>query len=250
MASGGNQEQRFSEELDRMLAGGEPPAAGDRQLDFARRMMDLRASPSDGFKDRLRQRLLDDVARRDTAEAQQVSWWARLKSALAHDMVARTAGVVSLVALAALVFGGMWQMGVFGSNGGTIVTQPPPTGPIVGSTGPATTTIEVNEPVTANGFTVHLSQIVLGPNGTEVYAATPPELSNGPTPPTAEAEYRFDGSAPADAGRSKTARIETGLVGHSWTITTPPAGAAELIFSITRVGDTPGPWTFVILLGR
>jgi hypothetical protein len=248
MASQENEEQRLSAELDRMLAGGEPPAGGDGQLDFAHRMMELRAIPSDGFKDGLRRRLLDEMVRQEMAGAQRVSWWARLKNTMAHDTVARTAGVVALVALVALVFGGMWQMGVFGSGEGTIMTQPPPTGPIVGSTGPATRTIEVDQSVTANGYAVYLSQIVIGNSAMEVYAVTPSGLAAGLAPPTAVAEYWFDDSEPVPAGPSTAERSGTSSTTHIWTIALPPEGARELTFSIASVGDNPGPWTFVIPL--
>lgn len=250
MASQRNEEQRFTEELDGMLAGGEPAAPGGGELDFARRMIDLRAAPSDAFKTGLRERLLIEMVRREVAAAQRVSWPSRLKNALAHDVVARTAGVVAVVALVALVFGGMWQMGVFGGRGGTVVTQPPPTGPVVGGTGPAMRTIEVNQSVTASGFAVYLSQIVIGSGGTEVYAVTPSGLATDPKPPTAEAEYRFDSSTPVAAGPATSERSAIGSTTHIWTIPRPPDGAHELTFSITRVGDTAGPWTFVVSLGR
>ncbi len=251
MTSQRNDEQRFSEELDRVLAGRESPSE-DKPADirFARRMMDLRTNPSDNFRAGLRERLLLEMVRREVAEGQRRSWWGKIRYALGHDVVARTAGVVVLVAAVALLFGGMWQMGVFAGREGTVVTQPPPTRPIVGSTGPNARTIEVNQSVTANGYAVYLSQIVIAATTTEVYAVSPSGLATGPTPPSVSAEYYFDEATPASAGPATSERLAISSTAHIWTIPSPPEGARQLTFSIISVGVTQGPWTFVIPLDR
>jgi hypothetical protein len=105
-----NREKRFSENLDRLLAGQQAESLPDRDdekaLAFARKMAVLRPAPRAEFKSRLKANLLQKLAEKEAREAPRPSW--------IQTLIRRPAYAVVLAAFfIAIVFGGLWASGVF-----------------------------------------------------------------------------------------------------------------------------------------
>ncbi len=121
--------------------------------------------------------------------------------------------------------------------------------------------LDVNQSQTVNGITVTLQRIELTSTGMLVYAFnTPPGYSlppgqRLPAPSmmfTIEAECTVDGGAFKKAGSSGIRPLENGVL-HVWggepaNLDPVPSDAKELTFTITKLGDTEGPWEFRIPL--
>jgi hypothetical protein len=118
-------------------------------------------------------------------------------------------------------------------------------------------TIELNQSQTVKGIMVTLEHIELTSSGMTVYAfgtlsgyTVPPGISNtSNSVERALAEYSIDGGIVKQAGSAGMQYLENGtrLI---WTrhVDPVPSDAKELIFTITRFGDTEGPWEFRIPL--
>ncbi len=108
-----DRERRFSEDLDRILAGEDVQTddTTDKELidtlDFARKMSELRAVPSMQYTSRLKARLLQKLEEKEAQAKQRQGWfWNLLRS----RPVWQIAIVVLLVAAAGIV----WRTGVLG----------------------------------------------------------------------------------------------------------------------------------------
>lgn len=117
-------------------------------------------------------------------------------------------------------------------------------------------TIEVNQSQTVAGITFVLNRVEMTATGMTVYAFnTPPDygLPRPMLPPPqfmihAEAEYSLDGSSVKKTGLSGIRFLENGTQ-HTWEYLDPvPSDAKELTFTITRFGDSEGPWEFKVPL--
>ena len=85
-----NEEKKFSEDVERLLAGEEVKGGKDADEDyrtainFAQRLTELPAEPSSQFKDQLKQRLLLQLTRQEVEAAREkeriVSFWEFLRS--------------------------------------------------------------------------------------------------------------------------------------------------------------------------
>lgn len=104
-------EKRFSEDLDRILAGEDVPedTTMDREfratLDFARRMSGLGAVPSAQYASRLQARLLQKLQEKEARAGQKHGWlWDLVRS--------RPVWQIAIVVLLVLVASVVWRTGV------------------------------------------------------------------------------------------------------------------------------------------
>jgi len=118
-------EKEFSENIDRILAGEEVkvgPGMDDEcqtALDFAQKMVRLRAAPSPSFKAELKERLLQQLSEQETggpALAKKNWFWEGLRHLVPHNVIWRAVATTTVVVIVAAV-GVFWYMGGF--------TQPP-----------------------------------------------------------------------------------------------------------------------------
>jgi len=117
-----NTERKFTQELDKMLAGEEPGPSSTIDEDyqtaigFARRLIELRAEPSPAFESQLKERLLLKLSRREQETEAPVqakrSWlWEGVRRLVPESMVLRAAAITSLVAI--MTAGTLWGLGMF-----------------------------------------------------------------------------------------------------------------------------------------
>lgn len=127
---------------------------------------------------------------------------------------------------------------------------------VLQAAGTALRTITVNQISTVADVTVNLERVVLFQVGFSVHAfiSPPPAYIQGTDPPRplgdykAMAQYHIDLGWKADAGNSSVEYLTTGAR-HTWFIPQPlPSDATEMLFVITRIGDTAGEWRFTIPL--
>lgn len=133
MAQRDSVERRFSEDMERLARGQEPPARDAdyaTMLDFARRLMDLGEEPSASFTSRLREDLMREMAQRDAAAEARPSLLLRLFGGHA----VRLAVVSAFVVLAAI--GLVWRAGLLsplltpsGDAGPALTQEAPPEAP-------------------------------------------------------------------------------------------------------------------------
>ena len=131
MASGRDEERRFLDGLDSLLAG-EPVPGGDAGADhastmeLARRLADLGEGPSAEFRQRLKARLLMKLTEREVAERRRATaggFWGFLDRLMPRSPVWRTAAVSIAVVLVTVTVA--WQTGVFspGATSDTLATM-------------------------------------------------------------------------------------------------------------------------------
>ena len=115
-----NIKRKFSQELDKMLAGEEPvpdEAPGEDYhsvISFAGRLVGLRPKPSPAFRSQLKERLLLKLNQQEMETPQEAKWSRILEGVkrLVPERVAlRAAAITSLVAIWAI--GVLWGAGVF-----------------------------------------------------------------------------------------------------------------------------------------
>ncbi len=273
MGKESNEEKRFSEDVERLLAGQEVEGGKDADKDyqtainFAKKLAGFRADPSPSFRAQLKKRLLLKLAQQE-AEARQKAkgnwFWEGLRSLIPQSAVWRTATVT--VVLMLMVAGSLWGAQVFTPSPGLQPESPtqdaPP--PLPASESQLEVAmdriIELNQTQTANGLSITLEQVVLRAEGIVFFAfTTPPDYSlpqnfQGPMPPgmaPAVAAYTIDGIA-RYAGDAEATFLENGIR-LTWDYSQPslepvPGDATELVFTITSFGDWQGPWEFIIPL--
>ena len=121
-ASGRDEERRFLDSLDSLLAG-EPVPGGDAGADhastmeLARRLADLGEGPSAEFRQQLKARLLMKLTEREVAERQRATagwFWGFLDRLMPRSPVWRTAAVSIAVVLVTVTVA--WQTGVFSTT--------------------------------------------------------------------------------------------------------------------------------------
>lgn len=121
-----DRERRFSEDLDRILAGEDvqTDVTTDKELsdtlDFARKMSELRAVPSTQYSSRLKARLLQKLEEKEALAKQRQGWFWNL---LRGRPVWQIAIVILLVAAASIV----WRTGVLEPVTPVPTTAPSPT---------------------------------------------------------------------------------------------------------------------------
>jgi hypothetical protein len=125
-------ERKFIRDIDRMLADKEVEI--DKTIDedygdninFAKKMIEVRDEPSPTFQERLKKRLLVKLAEKEATEARQrsemTSFWNWLRNLIPESPVWRTAAVTVTVAVLTLVV--VWRLGLFSPGEEPIVTGP------------------------------------------------------------------------------------------------------------------------------
>lgn len=278
-----NREKKFSEDVERLLAGKEAMGGRDADedyrtaIDFAKRLAtEFRADPSPSFKASLKERLLQGLARKE-AEAQQKEkrglFWEGLRSLVPQNPVWRNATATVIMML--LTVGVLWGTGVFTP----LVTTPqqdivPPQDFApqleleleLGLEAAADKAILLNQTQTAGGLSITLERVVLSSEGITFAAfATPtdysqPRDSQGVIAPAAYspavAEYTANGIT-GHAGYAEVTYTESGIQ-LTWVYTQPylqtyleslpSSNVGELVFVITSFGDWQGPWEFSVPL--
>lgn len=126
MAERRDDERKFSEDIDRLLAGRRVAGSEDKEyqetVDFAARMAESREKPSLAFQATLKQHLLAKLSEEE-ARVKKPSFAEWLTGVLRTSTAWRNAAVaVTVVALALLVG---WRVGLFSQSNPPIVTQPP-----------------------------------------------------------------------------------------------------------------------------
>jgi hypothetical protein len=113
MGKGGEMDKRFSEELDRILAGEEIKLDQSMDddlrstLDFASKMVQYRETPSSQFKSSLKAQLLHKLAEREAAREKKRSWVWRL---IPSQPVWQATAVVFFIIIIGSI---MWGSGLF-----------------------------------------------------------------------------------------------------------------------------------------
>jgi len=145
------EEKRFSEYLDRIIAGEEIRLDEEISLElvstlkFAQKMTSLRPSPSPQFAAALQVKLMDKLARRETAKK---SFWELISGALKQP-VWQTAAIVLFV----FILGGtLWAIGLFGPWEST-APKPTYTATTTATTATTTTTAAATGYITADAST-------------------------------------------------------------------------------------------------
>ena len=115
-----DEEKKFSESLDRWLAGKEVESGEDMSEDyqtainFAQKLTEFRAEPSSEFKAQLKQRLLLELTRQEVAAREKAkgNWfWEGLKRLVPQSPVWRTSAATLVVII--VVVGVLWRTGMF-----------------------------------------------------------------------------------------------------------------------------------------
>ena len=115
-----DEERKFSENLDRLLAGKEVEPGEDMSEDyqtavnFAQKLTEFRAEPSSEFKAQLKQRLLLELTKQEVAAREKVkgNWfWEGLGRLVPQSPVWRTAAATLVVVI--VVAGVLWRTGMF-----------------------------------------------------------------------------------------------------------------------------------------
>ncbi len=131
-----NKEKQFGSDVDRLITGEKPkdikgsPEDYNKNIQFAKKMLDSRAEPSPAFKENLRKQLLAKLVEKEMeTERQRVranGFWETVRNILPRSPAWRT--VTATVAVFALVLVVVWQLGVFtGPASSPVLTtsQPP-----------------------------------------------------------------------------------------------------------------------------
>ena len=128
--------------------------------------------------------------------------------------------------------------GGYGFDG--VLVQPP--------AGVIERTIEVNESQTVNGITVTLKRVELSFEEAKFYVSSKRPAGYLPSRHSAAAEYQLDNGPIRNAGTGGFDFFED-RIDCLWVQVDPVAkDTKELTFTITRFGDTEGPWEFKIPL--
>ncbi|OGN88323.1 MAG: hypothetical protein A2Z74_07315 [Chloroflexi bacterium RBG_13_46_9] len=116
-----NKEKQLSVDIDRLIAGEKPEEIKhpegdyDKNIQFAKKMLDSRAEPSPAFKENLRKQLLSKLVEQEMeTERRRVrakGFWETVRNIISRSPAWRT--VTATVAVVALVLVVVWQLGVF-----------------------------------------------------------------------------------------------------------------------------------------
>ena len=138
MGKEANEAKKFSESVERLLAGQEIGNGEDvsedykTALKFAQKLTDYRAAPSPLFKARLKERLLLKLTEQEAEASRQKeksSWfWEGLRNLLPQTVALRAAAAVLVVIIVSA--GVLWRAGIFTQpsepmGAGGLVTAPP-----------------------------------------------------------------------------------------------------------------------------
>lgn len=275
-----SEDRKFTENIDRLLAGEEPEGAEHMGEDFrtainlAQKLTELRADPSAHFKDQLKQRLLSQLTRQEIEAARRkekgLSFWEFLRNLVPESPAWRTAAATLVVVL--ITLGVLWRTGIF--TQAPMLVSPAIERAAPESELPETVTapremeatfqqgaiegvIELGQGQTVHGITITLERVELSTSEARFYALNvPPDYSlpqDPELPPPslmkllAHAGYSIDGGPMIDAGPSEIHFLDDGMR-HAWNLDPVPEGATEVTFVITRLGDWDGPWEFAISL--
>lgn len=155
-----NKEKQFTEDIDRLIAGEHPeskeasPEDYEKNVQFAKKMLDSRVEPSPGFKENLRRRLLQKIVESEIeTERKQVrarSFWDFAGNLIPRSSVWRT--VTATIVVFVLVLIVVWRLGVFTeSNQPPILGTPPPTnitqGPVQATATTSQSTYNIGQPI-------------------------------------------------------------------------------------------------------
>jgi hypothetical protein len=178
-----NIEKQFSDDIDGLIAGEKTdknlsPGDYDKNIQFAKKMLDSRAEPSPAFKENLRKQLLSKLVEQEIeAERQRVrakSFWETLRSLIPRSPAWRT--VTATVAVFALVLVVVWQLGLFtGQTSPPVLTTSQP--PVITSQGPVEVTAQTSQSTYKTGEEIEIV-LVLKNTSREALTLTtfPPEI--------------------------------------------------------------------------
>lgn len=124
MSRESKEEKLFNELIDRIMAGESVEIDGAdadmrSAIEFAKKLKELRTSPSDSFKANLKARLLQQLREKET-DREKTSWWQRMFSNRTAWQLATT------VALIIIAVGITWRVGFYQSNNTGNLTAIPP----------------------------------------------------------------------------------------------------------------------------
>ena len=274
-----DEERKFLESVDRLLAGEEIESGEDMSKDyqtainFVQKLTEFRAEPSSEFKTNLKQRLLMELTRQEVAAQEKAkrNWfWESLGRLVPQSVVWRTA--TATIAVVLVTVGVIWRAGMFTPSPIMVTMEkaveeeqvgvkdaaPEPV-PAAARTLEAEAqlamerVIEVNQVQTAGGLSITLERVELRADGIVFFAFTTPPGYKPPFERTAPAlaEYTVDGMT-ISAGYPEIMALEKGIRmvwGHQQAYLDPiPSDATELVFTIVSFGDWQGPWEFIIAL--
>jgi hypothetical protein len=136
MAEATKEEKQFNEAVDRLLSGEEARTEENAvedfrtAVEFAGKIIKLRARPQPAFQDALRGRLLGKLVQQEMEAAARKertsSFWRRVRGLVPQSPAWRVATVT--IAVVVLAFVVTWRMGLFAREPGPIVSVPPPMG--------------------------------------------------------------------------------------------------------------------------
>lgn len=184
-------EKRFSAYLDRMLAGEDVTAPTDlnekhiEDLEFARRMVSLRITPSPAYQARLRAELLHKLAERDIKQREKTGFLGR---PFWRQPVWQGITVVVFVVLMGVI---LWQAGVFPLGMGTETTTPTST-----TTTSATMTTTGTTTQTTATYTTGTQTTIPGGRLLTVSAGTDMPVYTAWDPVKIDVSLRNDSGAP------------------------------------------------------
>lgn len=135
-----SRENRFADDVDRMLAGGDvgpTETRGDEgyrsNMEFAHKIIECRGKPSLSFTQALRGRLLAKLAEQEVATErrrnEKMSVRGRLLGMFPRSPAWRVAALTVMVAVLALV--AVWRLGLLAPTKGPVLTSPGPVAPRV-----------------------------------------------------------------------------------------------------------------------
>jgi hypothetical protein len=161
-----NTEKQLGDDIDRMIAGGPSNKKEvssedyEKNVQFARKMLDSRAEPTPAFREKLRKQLLTKLVEEEM-EAERTpahSFWARIQNLVPRSPAWRT--VTATIAVFVLVFVVIWQLGVFNqTTSPPLMTTSQP--PAVTSTGPVEITASTSQATYKIGETVDINCVFI-----------------------------------------------------------------------------------------
>lgn len=179
-----NKEKQFSGDIDRLIAGDKTkdnkvsPEDYNKNIQFAKKMLDSRVEPSPAFKENLRKQLLSKLVEQEMeTERQRVrakGFWKLVWNIIPRSPAWRT--VTATVAVFALVLVVVWQLGVFTGPASppVLITSQPP---VITAQGPVEVTAQTLQSTYKSGEEI---EIVLVFKNTSREALTlttfPPEI--------------------------------------------------------------------------
>jgi hypothetical protein len=179
-----NKEKQFSGDVDRLIAGEKPkdikgsPEDNDKNIQFAKKMLDSRVEPSPAFKENLRKQLLSKLVEQEIeTERQRVrakGFWETIRNIIPRSPAWRT--VTATVAVFALVLVVVWQLGVFtGPTSPPMLTTSQPPGTTV--QGPVEVTARTSQSTYKSGEEIEIVWVFKNTSREALTLTTfPPEI--------------------------------------------------------------------------